>query len=279
MTLLSRPHESDGAENIYLLRKATHMAKKMLNPNTTIWVIDESLVTDIETIDASLINSSAENISCAIVRGYTLNPTDSDTDDSASICDSGNVENRLYDNYEGELTMFRDADIEDNLSVFNRAFQYFLEPDRRFWVIRRLGKKNTEAAVDGDQLEAFLFVNDRTRSIDGGDDGPVQFTVPLLQQGTYTGYFYLGGVSPIQGMVITSALPSGAAEGDTVTLVGTNFAGVTAVTVGGNPSTAFVVTGPTGITFEVPAGSAGSAPIIASSGAESSPPFAYTRGA
>lgn len=255
------------------------MSKKMLNPNTTLWVIDEDLVTDILNIDAALINSSAVNISCAIVRGYTLNPTDSDTDDSASICDSGNVENRLYDNYEGELTAFRDADILDNTSVFNTAFQYFVEPDRRFWVIRRLGKKNTEPAVNGDQLEAFLFTNDRTRSIDGGDDGPIQFTVPLLQAGHYTGYFYLGGASPIQVPVITSALPSGAAVGDTVTLVGTNFAGVTAVTVGGTPGTAVVVTGPTGITFEVPAGSAGSAPIVATSGVGSSAPFAYTRGA
>lgn len=255
------------------------MSKKMLNPNTTIWVIDEDLVTDIMNIDAALINSSAKNISCAIVRGYTLNPTDSDTDDSASICDSGNVENRLYDNYEGELTMFRDADILDNTSVFNEAFQYFVEPDRRFYVIRRLGKKNTEPAVDGDQLEAFLFANDRTRSIDGGDDGPVQFTVPMLQQGHYTGYYYLGGVSPIQIPVITTALPSGAAEGDTVTLTGTNLSGVTAVTIGGVAGTNVAVTGPTGVTFEVPAGSAGSAPIVATSGVGSSTPFTYVRGA
>lgn len=254
------------------------MSKKMLNPNTTIWAIDESLVTDIENIDADLINTSAVNISCAIVRGYTLNPTDSDTDDSASICDSGNVENRLYDNYEGELTMFRDADILDNASVFNQAFKYFLEPDRRFWIIRRLGKKNTDAAVDGDQIEAFLFTNDRTRSIDGGDDGPVQFTVPLLQAGHYTGYYYLGGVSPALAPVITSATPAEAATGATVTLVGTNMTGTTAVTVGGVSATEVTVTGPTGVTFEMPAGSAGSAPIVATNAAGASSPYAYTRG-
>lgn len=255
------------------------MAKKMLNPNTTIWVIDEDLVTDIENLDATLLNNSAVNISCAIVRGYTLNPTDSDTDDSASICDSGNVENRLYDNYEGELTMFRDADVLDNTSVFNTAFAYFREPDRRFWVIRRVGKRNTEPAVNGDEIEAFLFANDRTRSVDGGDDGPIQFTVPLLQQGHYTGYIYLGGQSPSQPPILTSALPSGAAEGDTVTVVGSYLSGVTGVTVGGTAATNVVVTGPTGLTFEVPAGSAGSAPIVAVSPVGSSAALAYTRGA
>ena len=94
------------------------MAKKMLNPNTTLWAVDADDVTNIKNITATELNA-ALNFSCAVVRGYTLNPTDSDTDDSASICDSGNVENRLYDNYEGEFTMFRDADVLDNLSIFN----------------------------------------------------------------------------------------------------------------------------------------------------------------
>lgn len=171
------------------------MAKKMLNPNTTLWVIDADKVTDISAITAEDLNgtgtpgSGALNFSCAVVRGYTLNPTDSDTDDSASICDSGNVENRLYDNYEGEFTMFRDADTTDATSVFNKAFEYFKEPDKLHYVVRRIGKRNTEPAAAGDEVEAFLFANDRIRSVDGGDDGPIQFTVPELQQGNYTGYF------------------------------------------------------------------------------------------
>ena len=109
------------------------MAKKMLNPNTTLWVIDADDVLDITNLSAADLNGDpagdpdpipgALNFSCAVVRGYTLNPTDSDTDDSASICDSGNVENRLYDNYEGEFTMFRDADATDTTSVFNQAFE------------------------------------------------------------------------------------------------------------------------------------------------------------
>ena len=172
------------------------MAKKMLNPNTTLWVIDADDVLDITKLKAVDLNgtgpgTSALNFSCAVVRGYTLNPTDSDTDDSASICDSGNVENRLYDNYEGEFTMFRDADTADATSVFNKAFAYFKTPDKRFYVVRRVGKRNTVAATTGDEVEAFLFTNDNIRSVDGGDDGPIQFTVPLLQQGQYTGYFKL----------------------------------------------------------------------------------------
>lgn len=168
------------------------MPTKMLNPNTTIWVLPESGVVNPEAPTAAELNAG-ENISCAIVRGYTLNPTASDTDDSASICDTGNVANRLYDNYEGELTMFRDGDTEDAVSVYNIAHELFKEPDQRVWVYRRLGKRNTVAAVTGDEVEGFLFSNDRLRSIDGGDAGPIQFTVPLLAQGTYTGYVSVVG--------------------------------------------------------------------------------------
>lgn len=163
------------------------MPTKMLNPNTTLWVIPENGIVDPLEPTVAEINAG-ENISCAVVRGYSLNPTDSDTDDSASICDTGNVANRLYDNYEGELTMFRDGDSSDATSVYNIAFDLFKEPDQRVWVARRLGKRNTLPAVATDEVELFLFSNDRIRSVDGGDAGPIQFTVPLLAQGTYTGY-------------------------------------------------------------------------------------------
>lgn len=163
-------------------------ATKMLNPNTTIWVVPEGGVVNPDAPTAAELNAGT-NISCAIVRGYTLNPTSSDTDNSASICDTGNVTNRLYDNYEGTLTMFREGDATANAtSIYEVAFQLFKDPDNRVWVYRRLGKRNDVPAAAGDTVEGFLFSNDRITSVDGGDNGPIQFTVPLLAQGHYTGY-------------------------------------------------------------------------------------------
>lgn len=165
------------------------MPTKMLNPNTTLIVVPESFVTNGAAPSAAVLNGvNAINISCAVTRGYTLNPTDSDTDDTASICDTGNVQTRLFDNYEGDITMFRDGNIADNTSVYNLAYNYFKTVDQRYWVFRRLGKKSTVAIATGDIVEGFLFTNDRMRSVDGGDAGPIQFTVPMLPQGNYTGY-------------------------------------------------------------------------------------------
>lgn len=165
------------------------MPTKMLNPKTTLVVVPESFITNPLAPSAAVLNgANAINISCAVTRGYTMNPTDSDTDDTASICDTGNVQTRLFDNYEGELTMFRDGNIADNTSVYNTSWNYFKTVDQRFWVFRRLGKVSTAVFVAGDVVEGFLFTNDRMRSVDGGDSGPIQFTVPLLAQGNYTGY-------------------------------------------------------------------------------------------
>jgi hypothetical protein len=165
------------------------MPTKMLNPNTTLIVVDAQYVVNPLTPSAAILNgANATNISCAVTRGYTMNPTDSDTDDTASICDTGNTKTRLFDNYEGELTFFKEANNADATSVYLLSFNLFKNPDRLVWIYRRLGKKSTVAIAVGDIVEGFLFTNDRTRSVDGADTGPVQFTVPLLPQGNYTGY-------------------------------------------------------------------------------------------
>lgn len=210
------------------------MPTKMLNPNTTLVVVPEANVANPLAPTAAELNSAtfAVNISCAITRGYTLNPTDSDTDDTASICDTGNVQNRLFDNYEGELTAFKEGNLADSASIFAQTFEFFKNPDKRFWLYRRLGKKSTAAFADGDIVEGFLFVNDRTRSVDGGDAGPIQFTVPLLAQGYYTGFTYVG--TTVTPTVTALSVAAGPIAGGTATnLTGTGFGSAFKVTVGG----------------------------------------------
>lgn len=232
------------------------MPSKMLNPNTTLVVIPAANVANPLSPTALELNGvNAINISCAVTRGYTLNPTDSDTDDTASICDTGNVQTRLFDNYEGELTMFRDANITDNASVYNLAFQYFRDPDKQFYVYRRLGKKSTLPFIDGDIVEGFYFANDRMRSVDGGDSGPIQFTVPLLSQGNYTGYTYVGVVAaPTATAVAPATAPL--VGGTTHTLTGTQFGSAYEVLVGTTPVVANVVNATT-LTFVAPPQTAG----------------------
>lgn len=164
------------------------MPKKMMSPNTTIWWLDEDAVVDAHKITVAELTAGV-NISCAIVRGYTLNPQASDTDSTASICDEGNVETPTYDNYEASLTFFHESDQEDTESVFLKAIELFKAKGARGYLVRRLGYKSTVAPAAGQEYEAFLVQSDNPQTIDGGDSGgPIQMTVPFLQQGDYVPY-------------------------------------------------------------------------------------------
>jgi hypothetical protein len=75
---------------------------------------------------------------------------------------------------------------------------------------------------------------------------------------------------------VTTALPSGQAEGQDVALVGTGFVGITGVTVGGTEAN-YTITDTKHMTVTLPAGSAGSAPIVVTGINGASNSQAYTR--
>lgn len=82
--------------------------------------------------------------------------------------------------------------------------------------------------------------------------------------------------------VITSVLPTAAAVGTSVAIEGSRFTGVTggtSVKFGAVNATSYTVVHDNLITAVLPAGSAGSAPVIVTNPSGASAAFAYTRGA
>ena len=98
------------------------------------------------------------DISCAVLDDYTLNQTDSETDDELTICDIGNVSSPTFFNYEASLDFLRDKDTAAN-GVFNLAWRLFRGADRPFWLIKRLGKpQGTPVATDGSDVISMYGV-------------------------------------------------------------------------------------------------------------------------
>lgn len=79
--------------------------------------------------------------------------------------------------------------------------------------------------------------------------------------------------------VVLSASPSGAAQGELVSIGGAGFADASAVKFGATNATDFVASGDQLIVASMPAGSAGSAAITVTNSVGTSTAFAYTRGA
>jgi len=153
---------------------------KMMSPNTTIWWVADPTYNP-DTPSAALL-TNARNISCAIVSGYTLNATDSDTDDSTSICDGANAGVPTFYNYEGNLTFFRDADVIATTSDFAKAFAFFKNGKAEGYLVRRVGYPSTQAAAAGQKVSSYKFISDNPQDA-VEDGGPVQYTVPFLPQG------------------------------------------------------------------------------------------------
>lgn len=153
---------------------------KMMSPKTTIWWVTDAAYNP--NAPSAALLTAAKNISCAIVNGYTVNPTESDTDDSKSICDAANVQTPTFRNYEGSITFFRDSDVTNIVSDYGKAFAFFRTKGTTGYIVRRLGKLSSVAAAAGDVVSSFKFINDNPQDV-VNEGGPIQFTVPFLPQG------------------------------------------------------------------------------------------------
>ena len=100
------------------------------------------------------------NISCALTDdGYTFNLTDSETDDTRTICQIGQVENPTFQTYEVSLDGLRDRSVTDK-GVFNLFFDLFKGVDRPFWIVVRVGGTSTDAFAAGQDIRMLGVTTD-----------------------------------------------------------------------------------------------------------------------
>ena len=152
---------------------------KMLSPNTTIWWVPADAITSTADLFKATTYTGgtpkAVDISCAIAAGMTLGATDSDTDDSRTICDSGNAKTPAGQKAAG------------NTSVYDKAFQLFkrgtLDGIKEGYLVQRIGFRQGTPVEAGMELSAFKVVPDNPKDELGDGDKPIQFTVPFLPQG------------------------------------------------------------------------------------------------
>lgn len=155
---------------------------KMMSPNTRIDWYPMNGFANWEEPTIEELNAGT-NISCAIAQGYTLGFTASDTDDSKTICDEGNVQNRGFSNYEANLPFFRDG-IGDNPTVFTTARDLFKGNERsEGYLVSRQGWKSTVPYSENQHINIYHVMSDLSRTTLGEGGVPIQLEVPFLAQG------------------------------------------------------------------------------------------------
>lgn len=164
------------------------------------------------------------------------------------------------------------------------ALKSYTEPDKvgsaAIAHVRWYDKPASGSPNPDDAYEGFCSVSIERGATGNADTG--SWTITLTGQGRriqitnpFTGW---AATKP----VLLSALPSGAAAGDQVTIKGSGFTGVTGATgvkFGSANATTYSVVDNGTIVAVVPTGSAGPANIVVTSPAGASDAFTYTRGA
>ena len=163
--------------------------QKLVTPTTGIWFVPAAGgPTNASAMTSTMINAGV-NLSCAIETGYKLNPIASDKDASKTICDSGNVDNFTFDNYDASLTFFRDNGV-NAITAFVNAWALLKTAGQVGYLARRLGKLSTAAAAAADIFSVFAVESDQPIDVDDGV-APIRFTVDFFQKGDMALYFPL----------------------------------------------------------------------------------------
>ena len=214
--------------------------------------------------------------SCRILSSdYVAGPTASDTVAEKELCKTGNASALGASNYEVSFSPFRYFGANQVADpVEDAVFQATDEKGTTLYVLEReTSKLATEPFAADDEYSLYEVVTDNPQRIDL--TGYIKRKISTQVQEAWLGKKLVGAAPGAP--TATAGTPSAAATGTALTLAGTNFVGVTKVTVGGIPAT-FAVWSPTSLTLVVPAGTAGATPIVVTAAGGASAAYSYTRG-
>lgn len=112
-------------------------------------------------LQTAITNGLGFDISCALTDdSVSINLTDSDTDDSISICDIGNVSTPTFFNYEVTFDSFRNGPVAAGASVpvYELPVNLFSSADDPFYIVTRIGPDQGTALAAG-QIVSIYGVN------------------------------------------------------------------------------------------------------------------------
>lgn len=122
------------------------------------------------------------DVSCAVNDDFTANMTDSDTDDSQSVCDVGIVETPTFANYEVSLDGFNDEDV-NAAGVYNLFRDKFKAKNIPYIIGVRIGVKQGTVPVAGDIWSFYYVKTDNPADLDGDGTEPMQLGARFKPQG------------------------------------------------------------------------------------------------
>lgn len=125
------------------------------------------------TLQTAITNSLGWDISCALTDdSVNINLVDSDTDDSISICDIGNVSTPTFFNYEVSFDSFRNGptSVAAAVPIFETPVNLFMDVDAPYYIITRVGAAQGTALTAGQVVSIYGVNTDYPTDVLGDGD-------------------------------------------------------------------------------------------------------------
>lgn len=151
---------------------------KLLRGHYSVYAFYPEAIADWSAPTATGLNNAVTNglgfdISCAITDdSVSINLTDSDTDDSISICDIGNVSTPTFFKYEVTFNSFRNGptSVAAAVPVYELPVNLFTDPDNPFYIVTRVGPNQGTTFASGQVINIFGVNTDYPTDILGDGD-------------------------------------------------------------------------------------------------------------
>ncbi len=112
------------------------------------------------------------NVTCAIIDDWNLAFTDSETDDTRTLCSVGQSQDLTFYNYDAVMNFLRDVNPADTGSEFNLPMNLVSAPDLAYVIAHRIGYSRETAAAGGQEWHFYYVWTDNP--IPGSGDGDYQ---------------------------------------------------------------------------------------------------------
>lgn len=141
---------------------------KLLRGHFSVYAFFPEAVADWTTLsaielEAAITNGLGFDISCALTDdSVDINLTDSDTDDSISICDIGNVQTPTFFNYGVTFDSFRNgpATVAPPVAVYELPVELFSGADLPYYIVKRIGPAQGAPFAEGQEISIYGVTTD-----------------------------------------------------------------------------------------------------------------------
>ena len=225
---------------------------------------------------AAELNGGIDISTKTLTEGFTWTPADSDKVSESALSDNTNANSLGRANFSGGFTLWRyylaGGGVDPSADA---GFTAVKVAGTTLWgYVRKSDKPATDAWAAGDEIQLGAeFIVDTPQ--DPGSGGWVKYVIKCEIQKGYPFIAVSGAVAAAP--VVQSALPTAQGAGKAVVVTGARFTGTSGITIGGTAATSYSVISDSQLIAVLPAGAAGSAPIIVTNATGPSAAFPYTR--